>query len=129
MTQFEPAPQRGNLWLGVAMGIAAGLVIVVLAWFALVDPTTAEPAPSPTPQATTPPATTHSPTPTSTPTPTRTPTATPTPTATATDTPTSAPTAHPGIVTELPKGSWVTVLDSLGQSGTTPSAPWSARRN
>lgn len=115
MTQSEPSPQRGNLWLGVAMGVAAGLVIVVLAWFALVDPTTAEPAPPTAPQT---PAQTPTQAPSPTPTRTTTPTPTPTPTPTASET-TQEPTTHPDIVTELPAGSWVTVLQSLRQSDTT----------
>lgn len=121
MTQSEPTPQRGNLWLGVAMGVAAGLVIVVLAWFALVDPTTAEPAPPTAPQT---PAQTPTQEPSPTPSPTRTPSPTPTATTEPSATPeptetTQAPTTHPDIVTELPAGSWVTVLQSLRQSDTT----------
>lgn len=119
MTSFEPVPQRGNFWLGAALGVATGLVIVVLAWFALLDPSTAEPAPSPSAPAT--PVTTPTPEPSkpsASPTPSRTPTPDPTPTDTATPPPTPEP--HPGIIRELPTGSWVTVLDSLAQSGTTP---------
>lgn len=115
MTSSTPAP-RGNLVLGIVLGALVGILLVVLAWSQLV-PRTAEPAPSPTAVET----------PTSMPTttaaePTQTPTQAPTPTATPTDTPDASPTATPeettapeGIVTELPAGSFVTVLRSLPQ--------------
>lgn len=111
---MEPVPPRGNFWLGAALGVVCGLVIVVLAWFALVDPSTGEPAPSPS-----------APTPVATPSPSAARTsvtpsraASPSASATASATPSTEP--HPGIVRELPAGSWITVLDSLPQSGTTP---------
>lgn len=108
MTLFEPAPQRGSPLLSLAMGIVVGLVIVVLAWFALIDPTTGEPAPS---QGGTP---THTVKPTPAPKATTLPSQSPSPTHTPHE------SATTGILTTLPTGSWVTVLDSLKQSGTTP---------
>lgn len=118
MTSFEPAPQRGNFWLGAALGVVSGLVIVALAWFALVDPSTAEPAPSPSAPATPASTPTAPPKPSATPTPSQTPTPVSSPSGSAT--PPATPEPHPGIVRELPAGSWVTVLDSLPQAGTTP---------
>ncbi|WP_342373410.1 hypothetical protein PCC79_07200 [Propioniciclava soli] len=123
MTSNAPAP-RGNLALGVALGAVVGILVVVFAWLQLV-PRTAEPAPDPvtsptvattpdatTPVATTPDATSPAPEPSAT-TPSPTPTASPTPTPEATPS-ASAPPA--GVVTELPAGTFVTVLRSLPQA-------------
>lgn len=109
MTQFKPAPQPNSHWLSLAMGIVAGLVIVVLAWFAFVAPTTAEPSLGH--QQKMPPTHTVKP-------------AKNTPTRESWHTPSATPTPYgaeaTGILTTLPAGSWVTVLDSMQKSGTTP---------
>mgnify|MGYP001577714756 FL=1 len=108
VTYSNPVQPRGNAWLGAALGVVAGLVILGLAWFALGGPASAQPVPSPSVAGT--------------PTPTRS-SAAATPTATASATPTGSASADvPGIVRELAAGSWVTVLDSLPQQGTTPQA-------
>ncbi|MFV0406265.1 MAG: hypothetical protein ACK5LN_05510 [Propioniciclava sp.] len=99
--------QRGSLPLGVALGVAAGTGVSVLAWMLLpTQPegprTTVLPVPSPTGSvATTDPAQAPSP---------GAATATVSPTATA-----SGSAAPDGIVRNLPAGSWVTVLKSLPQ--------------
>ena len=107
-----PQQPRGSLPLGILMGAIVATIVLVIVWFGagLGDSRTATPAESPSPSPT-PTETAPSPTPTPTPT---TPSASPTPE----ETTPSAPVE--GIVTELPTGSWVTVLKSLHQSSTTP---------
>lgn len=108
MTAPQP-PQRGSMLLGVLMGVVAGLVVVIAAWALLVTPLTAQPGATPTPTPTV--------TVTKSPTPSRTPSPAPTPTPTVTPTPTpTATTPAPGVVTSLPAGSWITVLDSMAKS-------------
>ncbi|HHU39294.1 MAG TPA: hypothetical protein GXZ45_08455 [Propionibacterium sp.] len=120
-TPYQQAPRRGNLPLGILLGVIVGAIVVALAWFAFVgDPDSATPAP--TPSQTQP---IESPTPDESPSPEPSPDAespSPTPTETADESPTPTPepseteSAPPeGIVTELPTGTWVTVLDSLPQ--------------
>ncbi|MFV0452086.1 MAG: hypothetical protein ACK5LS_07555 [Propioniciclava sp.] len=98
-----PAPRRGSMPLGVALGVVTGLVITGLAWVMLG-------LGSGTPGAT------ASPT---SPTAATTPTATSAPPSTAAEEPPASPSPTPadtdGIVTSLPAGSWVTVLKSLPQ--------------
>lgn len=105
MTSATPAPpSRGSLPLGILMGAVVGAIILAIVWFGagLGDsPTTAAPSPS-----------ASGPTPSLTPTPDTSQTPTPTPE----DTPTQEPVE--GIVTELPTGSWITVLDSLPKAST-----------
>ncbi|MFP5416045.1 MAG: hypothetical protein ACLGHZ_04090 [Actinomycetes bacterium] len=115
MTTDSPAP-RGNLTLGIVLGVIAGLVAVILGWWALQPQLTGQPAPSPSASAS------PSRTPTPRPTPTASPTPSPTPSETASATPSESapPSPIPGIVTSLPPGSWITVLDSLRQGSTTP---------
>ena len=84
-----PAP-RGSLPLGIVLGVIVGAIAVMFAWFALVDdPDRATPATTPVPSVA--------------------PSAEPTP----------EPTANPAIVTELPVGTWVTVLASLPKDAVT----------
>lgn len=107
--------QRGNLMLGLVLGALAGIIAIVLAWFALVPRTavTATTTPSPTAASTEPapadPASTPSADATSAPTST----ATPVDSASPADTPSATP--NPNVVTELQAGTWVTVLKSLPQ--------------
>lgn len=129
MTATAPAP-RGNLGLGIIMGVVVGALIVALAWFALLDPATAEPGPTPSPtetQASVEPTPSEEPSPTPTETPSESPTPEETTPAESPSPEVTEPTPTPeestppeGIITDLPAGSWVTVLDSLAQSGTTP---------
>ena len=89
-TPYQQAPRRGNLPLGILLGVIVGAIVVALAWFAFVgDPDSATPAPTPSQTQ---------------------PIESPTPEPSETE---SAPPE--GIVTELPTGTWVTVLDSLPQ--------------
>lgn len=91
-------PRTGSLGLGLVLGVAAGIAVVVPAWLFLV-PMSAVPAATATPSVSST-AVVESPTPTE-----------------AASTPTPSPTPTPdGIVTTLPSGSWVTVLKSLRQS-------------
>lgn len=115
-----PVPeQRGNLMLGLVLGALAGILVIVLAWFALVPRTAvpATPTPSPTTAAKPEPAATDSPPAEPTPAPT---TASPMPTPSLTPEESASPTpsANPNanVVTELPAGTWVTVLKSLPQA-------------
>ena len=101
----QPAP-RGSLPLGILLGVVAGAIAVMLAWFAWVDdPDRATPAPSPTPTASAPTSQAAGPTPTAS----AAPSASPTP----------AQTPNPNVVTDLPVGSWVTVLASLPKGSVT----------
>ncbi len=120
-----PAP-RGSLPLGIVLGVIVGAIAVMFAWFALVDdPDRATPATTPVPSV----APSAEPTPEASATtepsaePTASPEATPDakPTATPEATPgaTPEPTANPAIVTELPVGTWVTVLASLPKDAVT----------
>ncbi len=108
-----PQQPRGTLPLGILMGAIVGALVLVIVWFGagLGDSRTGTPAPSPSPSS---PTANHT-GPSSTPTKTTTPSASPTPEEVASAEPIE------GIVTELPVGSWVTVLKSLPQSGTTPA--------
>ena len=116
---YNAPPSRGSLPLGIVLGVVVGAIGVVFAWFARVDdPDRATPAQGPTPAASTPQQ--PQPTPSSSATPSASATPTPTPSASATPTPTPEPTAHPGVVTELPAGTWVTVLASLPKNAVTP---------
>lgn len=101
------APKRGNLLLGLVLGAVVGLMVLGLAWTLLRPTLEATPAPA-----------TTSPTPSVTPTPTatRTPTHTPTPTPSDSPSATPSPTVNANVVTDLPAGSWITVLKSLPQS-------------
>lgn len=87
--------RRGHLGLGLLSGVAFGLMIVGLFWVVLApavdDPSRHVPVASGTPSLT----------------PTRTPSRTPT------------PTPQPGVVTSLPAGEYLTVLDSLPKASTT----------
>lgn len=125
-TQYQAPRQRGNLPLGIVAGVIVGAIAVMFVWFALVDdPDTATPAntPSQTPVASSQ-APDPSPTPDESPAASPTPaeSGTPQPSADASATPDPEPTTTPipGITTELPAGSWVTVLDSPSKSGMTP---------
>ncbi|MDN5571573.1 MAG: hypothetical protein L0G22_10035 [Propionibacteriaceae bacterium] len=117
MTNSTPAP-RGNLVLGIVLGAVVGILLIVVAWLQLV-PRTAEPAESPAPTAESTPTTSPTQSPTSAPTgeASEHPEATPTISVPG-DTPSAeAPdgTVPEGVVTELPAGSFVTVLRSLPQ--------------
>lgn len=115
MSSTSSAP-RGNLLLGVIMGVVVGAIAVALAWFGLIDdPDRGTPARSPSPSAaaSTPAGPTGTPSASGSPRPS--PSGTPTPTGTPG---TAAPL--PGIVTELPEGSWIAVLDSPSQTTMTP---------
>ena len=125
MTQTPPPERRtGNLWIGMVLGVIVGLMVIALLWALTAGRpgTTATPSPAPTvtinPAGTpTPPAT--APTPTASATASATPT--PSPSASLTPTPSPTPTAPPeGIVTDLAEGSYLTVLESLRKSATTP---------
>lgn len=112
-----PQQPRGSLPLGILMGAVVGAIVLAIVWFGagLGDSRTGTPVESPSPSPT-PTQTQPSPTPTPTQT---TPSVEPTPEETASEEP--APEASvEGIVTELPVGSWITVLKSLRQSATTP---------
>lgn len=92
--------RRGNLLLGLALGALAGVVVIVAAWFVLVPRTApAAATPSPTVRQTT--------------------AESASPTATATPSATASATPNPAVVTELPAGTWVTVLKSLPQGSFT----------
>ncbi len=114
MATHHPAPrQRGSLPLGITLGAIVGAIAVMFVWFALVDdPDSATPAPSQTPTQSVEPS----------PTPSATPSASVAPSESAPPTQASEPPPGPipGITTELPVGTWVTVLDSLPKASTTP---------
>lgn len=113
MSHNAPAP-RGSLPLGLVLGVIVGAIAVMFAWFAVVDdPDRATPAKSASPAASTP--AQQSPGPTPTPSPVDTPSPTPTPE----PTPTPTPSLNPDVLTELPVGSWVTVLASLPKGSVT----------
>ena len=126
--QYAPRPTpRGNLPLGIVLGVIVGAIAVMFAWFAFIDdPDSATPAPAASPTPTQP--VESSPTPEQSPA--TTPDATsPSPSAEASGTPEASPSAAPsaepqapieGITTELPAGTWVTVLDSPAKSDMTP---------
>ena len=109
----QQTSRRGNLALGAVLGVAAGVALTAVAW-ALLIPASAVPAPSPSPSSasasTSPSADATDTAPTESNTPSESPSASPTPTS---ETPS-------GIVTELPSGSWVTVLKSLPKELVTP---------
>ena len=49
-TPYQNPQRRGSLPLGVVLGVIAGAILVMFAWFALFDDTdSATPAPTPTP--------------------------------------------------------------------------------
>lgn len=130
MTTHQPTPhgaprQRGNLPLGILLGVIVGAIAVMFAWFALVDdPDTATPGPTPAQTVE------SSQAPDPSPTPDESPVASPTPAESEAPQPSADASAPPdpeatnppipGITTELPAGSWVTVLDSPAKSGMTP---------
>lgn len=111
-----PQQPRGSLPLGILMGAVVGAIVLAIVWFGagLGDSRTATPAASPSPSPT---QTVPSPAQT-------TPSLEPASEETASEEPAPeepAPEASvEGIVTELPVGSWITVLKSLRQSATTP---------
>ena len=101
MNHPDSSAPRSRFTTGLLAGVMSGLVVLGVIWLIVPRPPQQVVAPSPSPSVTTP---TASVTPTPTPTPT--PSATPTPTATP-----SEPVA--GVVTSLPKGSWIAVLGSM----------------
>lgn len=109
MTYSDPGQpaRRGSLALGLVLGIAVGLGILWVAWSLLTGfGNTARPAPSPSPSRI--PVVTASPSPTSASrTPSPTPSASPTPSVETSTAP------HPGVVTQLERGTLYVVLDSL----------------
>ena len=123
-TPYQNPQRRGSLPLGVVLGVIAGAILVMFAWFALFDDTdSATPAPTPTsaqpsdpvespePAESPEPSESPSPTPEGTPDPAE----SPTPEATPDESAEPGDEPIPGITTELPVGTWVTVLDSLPQ--------------
>ena len=97
-TPYQNPQRRGSLPLGVVLGVIAGAILVMFAWFALFDDADSA-TPGPTPTSAQPSEPVESPQPEQTPE--------------ESDQPGDAPI--PGITTELPVGTWVTVLDSLPQ--------------
>lgn len=116
MSYSAPAP-RGSLPLGIVLGVIVGAIAVMFAWFVFVDdPDRGTPAQTPaTPSVSAPAEPSVEPSPEASPEPSASPSADATPTPEATP----EPTANPNIVTELPVGSWVTVLASLPKSEVT----------
>lgn len=110
-----PAPQpqrRGNLVLGLVLGVAVGLALLLGTWALLGGPS-GSPSPSPT----------TSRTPTASASATRTPSVSPTPSRTPTPTPTPTVTEVPeGVLTQLESGTIFTVLESMSKADTTPEA-------
>lgn len=136
MTYQMPSRPRGSLPLGIVMGVIVGAIAVMFAWFLVVDdPDSATPAPSPSVNQ--PAESPQAPEPSGTPTPDAPASAEAPPTSDAPTQPDPAATPGegdapaPGITTELPVGSFVTVLQSLPKSSTTPeqavarAAEWS----
>ena len=112
----QQQPRRGNLFLGLVMGVALGLALLGGTWV-LLGGTSGSRTPAPT----------ASRTPSASATPSRTPsrsaTPTPSPTPSGTPTPSVTPTADGGgAVTSLPSGTLYTVLESLPKSTTTLEA-------
>ena len=99
-TPYQNPQRRGSLPLGVVLGVIAGAILVMFAWFALFDDTDSA-TPAPTPTSAQPSDPVESPDPAESPEPDE--------SAEPGDEP------IPGITTELPVGTWVTVLDSLPQ--------------
>ena len=99
-TPYQNPQRRGSLPLGVVLGVIAGAILVMFAWFALFDDTDSA-TPAPTPTSAQPSDPVESPDPAESPEPDE------------SAEPGDAPI--PGITTELPVGTWVTVLDSLPQ--------------
>ena len=97
-TPYQNPQRRGSLPLGVVLGVIAGAILVMFAWFALFDDADSA-TPGPTPTSAQPSEPVESPQPEQTPE--------------ESAQPGDAPI--PGITTELPVGTWVTVLDSLPQ--------------
>ena len=121
---YQPPHARGNLPLGVLLGVIVGAVAVMLVWFLFVDdPDTATPAPVPTQTQPIERSSEPRPTPSDDPT--------PSPSATAEDSPSpeQPATPIPGITTELPVGTWVTVLDSLPQGSVSAEEAIERARN
>ena len=99
-TPYQNPQRRGSLPLGVVLGVIAGAILVMFAWFALFDDTDSA-TPAPTPTSAQPSDPVESPDPAESPEPDE--------SAEPGDEP------IPGITTELPVGTWITVLDSLPQ--------------
>ena len=99
-TPYQNPQRRGSLPLGVVLGVIADAILVMFAWFALFDDTDSA-TPAPTPTSAQPSDPVESPDPAESPEPDE--------SAEPGDEP------IPGITTELPVGTWVTVLDSLPQ--------------
>ena len=99
-TPYQNPQRRGSLPLGVVLGVIAGAILVMFAWFALFDDTDSA-TPAPTPTSAQPSDQVESPDHAESPEPDE--------SAEPGDEP------IPGITTELPVGTWVTVLDSLPQ--------------
>ena len=122
MSYGAPAPApRGSLPLGIVLGVIVGAIAVMFAWFVFVDdPDRGTPAQTPaTPSVSAPAEPSVEPSPEASPEPSASPSASPSADATPTPEATPEPTANPNIVTELPVGSWVTVLASLPKSEVT----------
>ena len=99
-TPYQNPQRRGSLPLGVVLGVIAGAILVMFAWFALFDDTDSA-TPAPTPTSAQPSDPVESPDPAESPEPD--------------ESAEPGDESVPGITTELPVGTWVTVLDSLPQ--------------
>lgn len=99
-TPYQNPQRRGSLPLGVVLGVIAGAILVMFAWFALFDDADSA-TPGPTPTSAQPSDPVESPDPAESPEPD--------------ESAEPGDESVPGITTELPVGTWVTVLDSLPQ--------------
>jgi len=109
-TPYQNPQRRGSLPLGVVLGVIVGAILVMFAWFALFDDADSA-TPGPTPTSAQPSDPVESPDPAESPEPEE----SPTPEATPDESAEPGDESVPGITTELPVGTWVTVLDSLPQ--------------
>ena len=114
MTAPGSAQRSNGLGLGILAGAFTGALVIALVWLLVVPRSdTAVPGPSPSPAMTSP-----APSDSTTPSASTTPTAPVTPSGEPTPDLSVPPGEDDDVITELPSGSWVTVLKSLPQAGT-----------